>query len=180
MKGVVFVELLKMAEAEWGEDVVDDALDAVESQSNGVYIAVNKYPCEELVALVAYFSERSGVDAATLQRRLGHWIHGCFVANYPEFFQSKTCPLSLLESVESEIHVEVRKLHPDAELPTFATERPAPGVLQMRYSSPRALGSFCHGMIEACIDHYDRRAAIDVSMPLLPSDTVYDFEIRLE
>ena len=52
MKGVIFVELLAMAEDAFGEDAVDRVIDEAALPSGGAYTAVGNYPCEELMALV--------------------------------------------------------------------------------------------------------------------------------
>ena len=51
--------------------------------------------------------------------------------------------------------MEVLKLYPDAELPSFRTELLSEHVLQMDYRSDRAMGALAHGLIEACGEHYD-------------------------
>jgi hypothetical protein len=47
MKGTVFVELLKMAEEAFGEDVVDDVLEKADLETDA-FTAVGNYPCSEL------------------------------------------------------------------------------------------------------------------------------------
>lgn len=154
MKGMVFTELLDMAEEMLGEEAVDDVLEHCPLSTGGAYNAVGNYPCSDLVTLVTAFSETSGASVEALQRAFGAWMLDRFVKGYPAFFESRTCPLDLLEAIENEVHVEVRKLWPDVELPTFETERMGEGALRMTYRSPRPLVAFCHGLIDACIAHY--------------------------
>ncbi len=161
MKGMVFVELLEMAESILGEDAVDDVLAKTDLASGGAYTAVGNYSCTELMTLVKAFSDHSGAGVSDLQRAFGRWMHGRFVKSYPGFFRDKPDALSMFEAIEGEVHVEVRKLYPDVELPTFDTERPSPDELKLIYTSPRPLTDFCHGLIEACVDHYGVSAEID-------------------
>jgi hypothetical protein len=161
MKGTVFVELLKMAETAFGEEVVDTVLDKTDLVNGGAYTTVGNYPCSELVKIVEAFSEHSGLSPEVLQRKFGHWMMGHFSENYPDFFKDKTNTFEMLEAVDSEIHVEVRKLYPDAELPRFETERKSADHLEMTYSSPRPLVGFCHGLIEACVERFDEKADIE-------------------
>ncbi len=67
----------------------------------------------------------------------------------------------MLEAVDGEIHVEVRKLYPDAELPRFDTVRKSKSHMEMAYSSPRPLVGFCHGLIEACVERFAEDANIE-------------------
>lgn len=160
MKGLVFVELLAMAEDAFGEDVVDAVLDKGGLTDDGAYTAVGKYPCAELIELVDRFSRHSGLPAWDLQKRFGHWMLDVFARQYGNFFERHTCALDLLMSVETEIHVEVRKLFPDARTPRFEVLYHAHGCLDMRYTSHRALVPFCQGLIEATLEHYGQKADV--------------------
>ncbi|SOH94838.1 Haem-NO-binding [Monaibacterium marinum] len=160
MKGTIFVELIKMAEEAFGEDAVDDMLDRANLENGGAFTAVGNYPCSELVKIVEAASAQSGLSGDVLQRKFGHWMLAHFVVHYPEFFADKKNAFAMLEAIDGEIHVEVRKLYPDAELPKFETERVTADHLDMTYSSPRPLVDFCHGMIEACVDQFDEKADI--------------------
>jgi hypothetical protein len=162
MKGIVFVELLAMAESIAGEEAVDRILDSVNLASGGAYSTVGNYPCAELMQLVQAFSQALDTPAKDLSRAFGKWMHGYFVRAYPGFFDGKADAFAMLEAIENEVHVEVRKLYPEAELPTFATERVEPGILTMTYRSPRPLIAFCHGLIEACLEHFGQRADVSV------------------
>lgn len=163
VKGIIFVELVKMAEDAFGEDTVDLVLGKANLDNGGAFTTVGNYPCSELVKIVVAFSDHSGLSPEVLQKKFGHWIMAHFVVTYPQFFTDKQDAFAMLESIEAEIHVEVRKLYPEAELPTFATERITPTQMTMTYESPRPLSAFCHGMIEACLEHFDETGTIDRS-----------------
>lgn len=179
MKGLVFVELLKMAETAAGEDVVDEVLDGLDLASGGAYSAVGAYPCGELFAIVGALSERLAAPVDALQYQFGQWMFARFVEGYPEFFHDKTTAFDMLEAIENEVHVEVRKLYPDAELPSFDTVRKTPDVLLMMYRSERPLASFCHGLIAACVAHFGAKAAIDMQERPDIAGCAADFTITL-
>lgn len=178
MKGIVFVELLKMAEEIVGEAAVDHVLDSTPLSTGGAFTAVGDYPCSDLVALVGAFSQATGVPGGELQRRFGHWMMNTFKTHYPGFFDSKPDVLAMLEAIEGEVHVEVRKIYPDAELPSFATERIAPGALRMDYRSTRPLVPFCRGLIEGCVDHFGTPASIETVDLSTPDAAQAEFTIR--
>ena len=154
MKGVLFVELLGIAEDMLGEEVVDHVIEGCNLPSGGAYTTVGDYPCAELVALITGFSQETAVPSEELQRLFGHWMMGSFRRNYPSFFAEKTNAFDMLESIEGEVHVEVRKIYPNAELPRFDTRRPDENSLEMIYTSSRPLAHFCKGLVEACVDDF--------------------------
>jgi hypothetical protein len=179
MKGLVFVELLAMAEDAFGEDVVDGVIDRADLPSGGAYTAVGKYPCDELMTLVRGFSQHSGIPGPALQRLFGHWMMNSFVKHYPDFFVGRSGSLDMLAAIEDEIHVEVRKLYPDADLPHFDVVRPDDETMQMTYRSPRPLADFCHGLIEGCVTHFGETAVIDRNDRSTGERTEADFSIRI-
>lgn len=179
MKGVVFVELIAMAEAVAGEDLVDEVLETTPLQSGGIYTAVGNYPCSDLMALVQALSERLDAPVDDLQIRFGEWMFAKFVTGYPAFFDGKSDAFTMLESIENEVHVEVRKLYPEVELPTFDTRRLDDNTLQMTYQSERPLIAFCEGMIRACVAHFGTPA--DISRVVNNRDGSFqcDFQVRM-
>lgn len=178
MRGTIFVELIKMAEETFGEDAVDDVLDSANLENGGAFTAVGNYSCSELIKIVMALSAHSKVDPEVLQRKFGHWMINHFAENFPIFFEDKDDSFEMLEAVDGEIHVEVAKLYPEAELPVFDTERLSPDHLVMTYSSPRPLGEFCQGMIEACLERFGQSADIQRTALTDPPNAI-KFDIRL-
>ena len=77
-------------------------------------------------------------------------------------------PMDLLSSIESHIHVEVRKIYPDAELPTFTVVSKSDKELVMDYQSSRALYSLGHGLMQQTFNHFDQSS--DISYQKLKDD----------
>ena len=154
MKGIVFSEFLDMVEAEFSADMVDDIIDDSELPSGGAYTAVGTYDHLELAQLVIALSKKTGAGVPALLKAYGRHLFGRFAVGYAHFFEGADDCFEFLASIEDYIHVEVRKLYPDAELPSFETVRIAPDKLSMVYRSPRCLGDFAEGLIEGCSAHY--------------------------
>jgi hypothetical protein len=180
VKGLVFVELLSMAEEAFGEEAVDDVIEAAALPSGGAYTAVGNYPCEELMSLVQGFSRHSGIPGAELQKLFGHWMMKSFVKHYPDFFVGRGGSLDMLSAIEDEIHVEVQKLYPEADLPHFDIDRTGANAMQMTYRSPRPLADFCHGLIEGCVGHFGETAVIARDDRSTAGKTEVDFRIKID
>ena len=60
----------------------------------------------------------------------------------------------LLSQVENRIHVEVRKLFPDAELPTIGFVQVNPHTSEVVYNSKRPFADLAEGLITAAIEHF--------------------------
>lgn len=179
MKGLVFTQVLAMAEEAIGEEGVDELLDALDFDHDGAYTSVGNYPCSELMQIVAAVSARTGLSGDQLQFAFGTWMHDYFLRSHGEMFEDKPNVLHMLESIEGEVHKEVRKLYDDVELPTFETEWLGPRSLRMTYRSVRPLRTFCHGLIEACVAHFGTPAEVTVTDRSTADETIADFVIAL-
>lgn len=153
MKGMVFTEFMDMVESRWSLDMVDAIIARSGVASGGAYTAVATYPHEELVALVQALSQESQLAIPDLIRAYGHHLFGRFVQLYPRFFQEIRGSFHFLAGIEDIIHAEVRKLYPDAELPTFVVEQ-SPGLLVLTYYSDHPFADLAHGLIEGCVNHF--------------------------
>ena len=120
MKGMVFTELLSFVEQIHGADAVDDLIDACDLPSGGAYTAVGTYDHAEMQALVAALSRQSKTPQNELLEVFGEHLIGRFRISFPDFFKAAPTLFEFLESIDRRIHVEVRKLYPDAESPNFA------------------------------------------------------------
>lgn len=160
MKGVVFTEFLGMVERSHGLDMVDALIDTTNPASGGVYVSTGTYNHAELVAMLVEFSRRTETPVPRLLNTFGRVLFGRFVESFPAFFAGKTSALDFLRSVEGYIHVEVRKLYRDAELPSFECRDLGDGSMVMHYRSTRHLEDLAQGLIEACCEHFGRPIAV--------------------
>jgi len=87
---------------------------------------------------------------------------------HPEIIKSYASPIALLNSIEDHIHVHVKKLYPDAELPSFTIIEKTDTSLSMIYSSSRGLYSLAHGLMEKAFTHFNSSA--EISYELLKED----------
>lgn len=160
MKGIVFTEFLDMVEAVFGDDMVDDIVDSAELPSDGAYTSVGTYDYTEMVALVIELNKRTEIPVPDLLKTYGKHLFGRFVEMFPVFFEQMDSSMAFAETIENHIHVEVRKLYPDAELPTFKTERDET-KMTMVYQSARPFADFAEGLLTGCIEHFNHDVTLE-------------------
>ena len=161
MKGIVFTELTDMVEATFGADMMDDVLDDCELESGGAYTSVGTYDHKELLQIVSALSKHSDIPVKDLVHKYGHHLFSRFYELMPQFFETPANAFEFLESVHGYIHVEVKKLYPDASLPEFETHRESDGVLVMTYRSQCPFADFAHGLMQGCVDFYKEDIVIE-------------------
>ena len=160
MKGVVFTEFLEMVEDKFGMDMADEIIDMSDLPSGGVYTSVGTYDHSEIVALVISLSKKTEIEVPDLLAVFGKHLFGRFTQGYPHFFEAEQTAFEFLESIDQYIHVEVKKLYPDAQLPKFDTQRIDENTLQMDYSSGRHFEDLAGGLIEGCMEYFKEPATI--------------------
>ncbi len=169
MKGVVFTEFLEMVEDRFSPETADRIIESAELPSGGVYTTVGTYDHGEMVRLVSCLSEETGIPAAELVRSFGVHLFGRFHMMFPQYFEGVTSSFDFLQRVDHYIHVEVRKLYPDAELPSFDCDTSEPGRLRLTYRSSRPFAALAEGLIRGCVAHYGE--AVDIAMEDLSDGT---------
>ncbi len=161
MKGIVFVELIDMVDEHFGEEVTERIIEACDLESGGAYTSVGTYDHNELIALVSRLSQETEVPVPALLRSYGKHLFGRFHGLYPEFFTEISDVFNFISKIEDYIHVEVRKLYPDAELPAFGCVSLGPNQLELTYQSCRPFADFCGGLLEGCIEHFEEEVSIE-------------------
>ena len=177
MKGIVFTEFLEMVEQTFGLETVDTIIEESALPSEGAYTAVGTYDFNEMVSLVGALSTKTGIPVGELLFTFGHYLFDSLVKVHPEVISAYTNPLGLLYSIEDHIHVQVRKLYPDAELPSFKILEKTDDHMEMVYVSSRGLYPLAHGLMTKTFEHFGHKA--DISVNLLKEDgTEVQFSVQ--
>mgnify|MGYP006428098659 CR=1 FL=1 len=151
MKGIVFTEFLEMVEQEFGLVISDRLIEECNLASEGIYTAVGTYDPGELLAMVAKLSQIKNIPVPELVKAFGVYLYSVFKKGFPAFFEEKANALELLLSVHDVIHVEVKKLYPEAVLPTFTYDQVDTGI-NMYYRSTLGLADLAEGLITASLN----------------------------
>jgi hypothetical protein len=80
--------------------------------------------------------------------------------SYPGLLATYKDLIEMISSIENHIHVEVRKIYPDAELPTFLIEEKNEDSLILIYQSSRAMHHFGLGLMNKTFEHFNAKASI--------------------
>lgn len=178
MKGIVFTEFLEFSELKFGASQVDQAIMNSQLATGGAYTAVGTYDHRELMAILSQLSTGTGLSVSELLLSFVHHLFGVLARSYAQLVAHATDAFSLIESVDGEIHTEVCKLYPDAQLPKFTHIRKGGDQLVLIYRSERALGDLAEGLLRGCFGHF--REAVRVTREDLSNGTgtVVRFELQ--
>ncbi|WP_372749028.1 heme NO-binding domain-containing protein [Litorivivens sp.] len=160
MKGIVFTEFMEMVDEKFSPEMTESLLDEVDLESGGVYTSVATYDHGEIVSLVGKLSEKTDIPVPTLIQVFGEYLLERFTVLYPAFFEGVTSTFSFLDSIENHVHIEVKKLYNDAELPTFKTEKNGDLEMTMIYQSQRPFADLAEGLIRGSVAFFGEEIRI--------------------
>lgn len=178
MKGVVFTEFLSFVAKQHDDDFVDDLLHEA-GLGEAAYTAVGTYEFAELAKLVGAYCGLTETPFPVALHAFGRHLADVFQTKFHDFYASQACVLTFLASIDDKIHVEVRKLYPDAELPRFTVVEADRGRLVVDYASCRPLADLAVGLIEGSSTFYKQAVRIDRLDIRDDAGTRQRFEIRV-
>ena len=152
MKGLVFTTFYSHVEERYGLDLLEDIIEDAALPNKGAYTSVGTYSFQDMVALVAALAQRTGKPLPAILEDFGHACFGKWVSYVPAHFENKDL-FDILESVDHFHEHEVRKLYPDAELPSFKVQSRDDRVLVLNYFSCKPLADLATGVIKGAADH---------------------------
>ena len=147
MKGIVFVKFNEFIEELWGEEFWDEVLDEADLPSEGAYTTVVTYDDQELYKLIGLVADRQNISEREAQFAFGKWVFKEFYSIAPSGAHDFEDVFEFLHAVQDFIHVEVKKLNPNALVPEFKFLSETSNKLSFHYISPRQLCFFCEGIV---------------------------------
>ncbi|GAA3612157.1 heme NO-binding domain-containing protein [Flavivirga amylovorans] len=162
MKGIVFTEFLDLVEEKFGLEVVDKIISQSELESEGAYTAVGTYKFSEMLQLLQHLSTHTNIEIDDLLLVYAEHFFDVLKQSYPGLLATYKDPIEMLASIENHIHVEVRKIYPDAELPTFEVLEKTSNSLVMIYKSSRSMHHFGLGLMNKTFEHFNSTATIEL------------------
>jgi hypothetical protein len=151
MRGMVLTELLDFADRSFPGATRQLVLDPCLGDGPS---PVASYPQEGLADLVRQLAAITGRPAAELLRRFGTHLFHRFAAIYPVFFRGSRDCVGFLSRVPDDVHGDLRRFHPDAELPELHCSRLGARHLVIEYRSSRSLADLAEGLLQGCIEYF--------------------------
>jgi hypothetical protein len=160
MKGMVFTELIEYVEENLGFEISDKMIDNADLPNNGVFTQAGNYPHEYLVSMVVALSQATGVEADKLVYIFGEYMFERILKIQPSFVNEYSSSIDFIAVVDEMVHVEVKKLYPDADLPRFIVESKDENSIVIIYQSEKRLEAFAKGLMQGCAKHFNQTLEI--------------------
>ncbi len=156
MKGIIFTEFFNFVEGMHGDDFLDDLIEESLVPNDGAYTSVGTYPFSEMQQILTAYCKMSGTTVPVALNQFGANLCRSFQKKYSTFFREHDGLSGFLSSVHNHMHVEVKKLYPEAELPELHVTEINDSHLKMVYLSCRPLSDLAQGLIEGAAEYYQQ------------------------
>jgi predicted hydrocarbon binding protein len=154
MKGVIFNLLEDFIIEGWGDDVYDEILSRCSLRTTEPFIGPGTYDDADLLAIVAQAAETLGLTVPEAVRAFGRYCFSGLARKFPVFLEGHRELKTFLKSIDEVIHVELKKLVPEAEPPKITFVDPAPNELILTYRSRRRLCPLMAGLLEGAAAYF--------------------------
>lgn len=161
MQGIIFNALeefvLENADMEVWNSVIDDS----QVPNAGAYTAGVSYDDAEIVALASTLCDKLGVTLKDGLHLFGKFLFGFLLNRGPIELKDYQDTQTLLSELESVIHRDVKRLHPDAYTPFFEYRITDKNNGELIYRSKRKLCAVAEGLIHGAAEHFNQTVALD-------------------
>ncbi|MGF1755894.1 heme NO-binding domain-containing protein, partial [Vibrio makurazakiensis] len=124
--------------------------------------------------------KKTDIEPSTLQCVFGEAIFKNLLLSLPEEagIKGSKGTFQFIRHVEEYIHVEVKKLYPDAEPPGFEFIAQDEVNLEFDYKSARCMSHVCLGLLKGCAHHFNESFDIEMT-PQNTDESVVRFNLKL-
>ena len=159
MKGIILSEFVEFLEEQLGFEIAQQIIDDSGVASKGAYSRVGQYDYQELIQLLTQTVKETSKSADELIQPFANHLFKVFRRDYSVFFDGVNSAAHMLTTIDDHIHVEVKKLYPDAELPKFNYEDTGDQLI-LNYQSPRPLADIAQAMVIGCLQYFDDKETL--------------------
>ncbi len=168
MHGMVFSELKRFIDKNLGGNNWQSLL--AELNLRKVYIPIQEYPDEEILALVSATSRKTGIHIYDLLVAFGKFIAPALLSSYHRQINPDWTLFDLLEHAESTIHKVVRLRNPGAKPPRLQINRLSADKLVIVYASSSKLYGLALGISQGLAEQFDEQVKITEEHCMLGAD----------
>ena len=118
--------------------------------------------------MVSALVEKTGISAPDLLDAFGQYLFPKLHASLPESAMPKGNFFEFLKSIDSVIHVEVKKLDEKAEVPEITVDREKDNSIVLHYKSEKKMCHLAIGLLKGAAKEFNQK--VDISMPVCMHD----------
>ena len=162
MKGIIFNVFEDFLDEKYGENTFDNIIEAMVPDVKEPFIAPGTYPDELLFSIIHKTMEEKNLELNPTLLEFGEFLFLQLAKKYPVFVKSHNNAKDFIKTIHDIIHVEVRKLFPEAVTPDFSYSNEKENEITITYTSKRSLFILAEGLINRCAKYYKEEIKLTI------------------
>lgn len=163
MQGIIFNALGEFVEEAAGLEAWNDVIEASKVESGGAYTSGATYADEEIIALATATCNALSIELNDGLKAFGKYLFSYLVNRGPVQIKEYPDMQTMLKELDSVIHKEVKRVHPDAYTPFFEYFESDATSGELMYKSDRQLCVVAEGLLEGGAEFYNQTIALEHS-----------------
>jgi hypothetical protein len=107
-------------------------------------------------------SNKIDVNPEILLEKFGVFVFPYLIGKHSYIIENYDNAIDLIGGIENHIHIEVKKLYNDADLPTFRVVEKTTKKLSVIYNSSKGLTYFAIGLIKETLNHFKVNGTVSI------------------
>lgn len=162
MKGHIFILLEEFIAEAASEETLYAVLDNCLFDTSTAFVKTDNYPDEHLTEFVNQAIAVLEITLPQAHFAFGQWLYPRLIKMLPAEFTDFDHPSPVLANLDQLHKVELKKLYPDAQPPSFNYHRINNASAELIYHSKRQMFDLVLGVLQGMADHY--KVPIDVTL----------------
>lgn len=160
MLGVIYTNFAEFVIERYGMEYLNQLLEKVHPESQGIYTEGAVYDDQEAVALITELCENHKLELSDLLRDFGYFLFQRLSLMPAAGHYGDGDLWEFLLSINDVTHSQLSRMMPNAKPPEFKIKRTEMGV-EMIYSSSRKLCFLAEGLIHGAADGLGQKIKIE-------------------
>ena len=178
MKGIIFNITERFIISNHGEEVYEDIISSCKLETKEPFVGPGTYSDNDMLEILKVATQKLNVKIDYLLKELGKYAFGQLAKRYPNFVSPYDDAKTFLLTVDGIIHVEVRKLYQETQLPVFQYSEPSENELIITYYSKRKLYSFMEGLINGVAKYFNVNIIQDNNIYVKNGSEFCDYHLK--
>jgi hypothetical protein len=174
---MIMMQFRRFVTERFGATAWDETL-KIAGLPSRAYAAVETYPDEELVRLVAAARQVSKTPSDVLLESFGEALVPGLVQIYGSHLRPEWTTLDVILHTEATIHSVVRQQNPGATPPPLRASRRSEREVQVSYASPRRLCAVARGICRGLARHFGETIQIEEPSCMLRGGRTCEIVVR--
>lgn len=183
MRGIIFTTFGEFVEQTYGYEQLDEIFTSGNYPNQGGFSPAQNYNPEALSQMIDFLAQQKEQSPEETWCEFGHFAFQFLIEHFSVIYSSRQHQIFAVNVFDfvknlNQMHLdEVRKIYPKAKFPTFKIDIKG-SEATLTYRSPARLHYLVQGLLLGCIDYFNEKIDMDMTLQHEGPDEYSEFFLR--